>query len=161
MPRTLVVDPSNVRSASFITTPDIPVNQYKPNFAAELETHGKDGLVDILHDMIVIRAVRDHAQRDQDHGRLERASSTTTAARRTSPSARRPPPSARPAQLGVDDFIFGSHRSHGEILAKGLSAIAQARPSRRSRTIMKGFLGGETLARRREGRPRRPAGPGR
>ena len=55
MPRTLVVDPSNVRSASFITTPDIPVNQYKPNFAAELETHGKDGLVDILHDMIAVR----------------------------------------------------------------------------------------------------------
>src|SRR5947207_13697111 len=25
--------------------------------------------------------------------------------------------------LGVDDHIFGSHRSHGEILAKGLSAI--------------------------------------
>jgi 2-oxoisovalerate dehydrogenase E1 component len=27
--------------------------------------------------------------------------------------------------LSVDDFIFGSHRSHGEILAKGLSAIHQ------------------------------------
>jgi 2-oxoisovalerate dehydrogenase E1 component len=27
--------------------------------------------------------------------------------------------------LDVDDFIFGSHRSHGEILAKGLSAIAK------------------------------------
>ena len=25
--------------------------------------------------------------------------------------------------LEVDDYIFGSHRSHGEILAKGLSAI--------------------------------------
>ena len=27
--------------------------------------------------------------------------------------------------LDADDFIFGSHRSHGEILAKGLSAIAK------------------------------------
>ena len=27
--------------------------------------------------------------------------------------------------LTVDDLIFGSHRSHGEILAKGLSAIHQ------------------------------------
>ena len=25
--------------------------------------------------------------------------------------------------LDKDDFIFGSHRSHGEVLAKGLSAI--------------------------------------
>ena len=25
--------------------------------------------------------------------------------------------------LGVEDFIFGNHRSHGEVIAKGLSAI--------------------------------------
>ena len=25
--------------------------------------------------------------------------------------------------LGVDDFIFGTHRSHHEVIAKGLSAI--------------------------------------
>ena len=25
--------------------------------------------------------------------------------------------------LGVNDLIFGSHRSHGEVIAKGLSAI--------------------------------------
>ena len=33
--------------------------------------------------------------------------------------------------LTPDDYIFGSHRSHGEILAKGLSAIAQAGRRRR------------------------------
>ena len=27
--------------------------------------------------------------------------------------------------LTADDFIFGSHRSHGEILAKSFSAIAK------------------------------------
>ena len=27
--------------------------------------------------------------------------------------------------LSAEDYIFGSHRSHGEILAKGLSAIHQ------------------------------------
>ncbi|MBQ7485544.1 MAG: dehydrogenase [Oscillospiraceae bacterium] len=27
--------------------------------------------------------------------------------------------------LGKDDFLFGTHRSHGEVLAKGLSAIAK------------------------------------
>ena len=25
--------------------------------------------------------------------------------------------------LGVDDYMYGSHRSNGEILAKGMSAI--------------------------------------
>ena len=55
MTKSLVVNPDEVRAKGVITTPDIPVNQYKPNFAAELETHGKDGLVDILHDMIAVR----------------------------------------------------------------------------------------------------------
>ncbi|WP_331715557.1 hypothetical protein [Tessaracoccus coleopterorum] len=55
MPRNLIVDPSNVRARSVITAPEIPVNAYVPNFEKELETYGKQGLVDILHDMIAVR----------------------------------------------------------------------------------------------------------
>ena len=117
MPRTLVVDPSNVRSASFITTPDIPVNQYKPNFAAELETHGKDGLVDILHDMIAVRQFEtmlnsikttgawngvEYNHRGPAHLSIGQESAVVGQA----------------SQLDPTDFLFGSHRSHGEILAK-------------------------------------------
>jgi 2-oxoisovalerate dehydrogenase E1 component len=47
--------------------------------------------------------------------------------------------------LSVDDFIFGSHRSHGEILAKCYSAIWQL-DEKALEGIMKNFLGGETLA---------------
>jgi 2-oxoisovalerate dehydrogenase E1 component len=47
--------------------------------------------------------------------------------------------------LGVDDYIFGSHRSHGEILAKCYSAVTTLDEARLE-AIMKGFLGGETLA---------------
>jgi 2-oxoisovalerate dehydrogenase E1 component len=47
-------------------------------------------------------------------------------------------------ELGPDDFIFGSHRSHGEILAKCFSA-ARTMPETDVRTIMEGFLSGETL----------------
>jgi len=49
------------------------------------------------------------------------------------------------ANLDVDDFIFGSHRSHGEILAKCYSAIAKLDEAK-IQDIMKNFLGGETLA---------------
>jgi 2-oxoisovalerate dehydrogenase E1 component len=45
----------------------------------------------------------------------------------------------------VDDFIFGSHRSHGEILAKCYSAVWQL-DEKKLEAIMKNFLGGETLA---------------
>ena len=46
--------------------------------------------------------------------------------------------------LTRDDYIFGSHRSHGEILAKGLSAIKQLDEDELM-TIMKTYLGGNTL----------------
>ena len=47
--------------------------------------------------------------------------------------------------LGVDDVIFGSHRSHSEILAKGLSAIRQLSEDRLLE-IMRGFFDGATLS---------------
>src|SRR5690606_3076472 len=46
--------------------------------------------------------------------------------------------------LGPDDFIFGSHRSHGEIIAKSLSAIAKMDEGRLME-IMESYMGGTTL----------------
>ena len=48
------------------------------------------------------------------------------------------------ASLEPDDWIFGSHRSHGEILAKCLSASRRL-PERELLGTMERFLGGETL----------------
>jgi 2-oxoisovalerate dehydrogenase E1 component len=47
--------------------------------------------------------------------------------------------------LDVEDHIFGSHRSHSEILAKGLSAIRQL-DDERLLELMKNFFDGATLA---------------
>jgi 2-oxoisovalerate dehydrogenase E1 component len=46
--------------------------------------------------------------------------------------------------LDVDDFIFGSHRSHGEILAKGLSAISKL-GDKTLEEIMETHFDGKTL----------------
>src|SRR5579871_2818171 len=46
--------------------------------------------------------------------------------------------------LGVEDHIFGSHRSHGEILAKGLAAIEKLDDAALM-GIMESYLDGETL----------------
>ena len=46
--------------------------------------------------------------------------------------------------LGVEDFIFGSHRSHGEILAKGMSAIHKLSEDELM-DIMTNFFDGTTL----------------
>ena len=44
--------------------------------------------------------------------------------------------------LGIDDHILGSHRSHGEILAKGMSAIRKL-DDQSLIEIMENFLGGD------------------
>src|SRR5674536_173670 len=46
--------------------------------------------------------------------------------------------------LGVQDYIFGSHRSHGEILAKGLSAIHRLDEDSLY-DVMKNYFGGSAL----------------
>jgi 2-oxoisovalerate dehydrogenase E1 component len=46
--------------------------------------------------------------------------------------------------LTPDDFIFGSHRSHGEIIAKCLSAIAKMSEADAQR-VMEGYLDGAIL----------------
>ncbi len=46
--------------------------------------------------------------------------------------------------MNIDDYIFGSHRSHGEILAKGLSAINKL-SEKDLMDIMKNYFDGATL----------------
>ncbi len=144
MPKNLIVDPSNVRSASTITAPEIPVNQYRPNFAAELDKYGKQGLIDILHDMIAVRQFEtmlnsikttgawngvEYNHRGPAHLSIGQESAVVGQA----------------SQLDPEDFLFGSHRSHGEILAKCFSAARKLDPAQ-VEDIMKTFLDGETLA---------------
>ena len=46
--------------------------------------------------------------------------------------------------LDPEDFIFGSHRSHGEVLAKCLTAI-ETMPEDALMAVMKGYWDGEIL----------------
>ena len=61
-------------------------------------------------------------------------SPTSIPAPRTSPSY----------NLNINDFTFGSHRSHSEILAKGLSAIRKLDDGALQK-VMEDFFGGATL----------------
>ena len=62
--------------------------------------------------------------------------------------------------LGVEDFIFGSHRSHGEIIAKCLSAVAKL-PEQKLTAIMETYMGGAPLRVVQKGTHRVSPGPGR
>lgn len=144
MTKSLIVDPAKVRTAGRVEFPEIPINQYTFNLATEVGRHGEDGMVNMLHDMIVVRTFESMLDSIKKTGEWEGIAYNHRG----------------PAHLGVgqesayvgqaavltpDDQVFGSHRSHGEILAKCYSAMRQI-PADQLEEIMKGFLGGETLS---------------
>ncbi|MDK6474713.1 hypothetical protein QP168_10425, partial [Aerococcus urinae] len=55
MTKSLTVDPAKVRASGKITIPDIPINQYTFDLDTEVGRYGKDGMVQMLHDMIAVR----------------------------------------------------------------------------------------------------------
>ena len=143
MPKSLAVNPAEVRKAATLSAPPIPVNAYTPDFAAAKQRYGADGLVAMLRDMLAIREFEtmlgsikttggwqgvEYNHRGPAHLSLGQEAAAVGQA----------------VELDADDFIFGSHRSHGEILAKSYSAARKLTPEQLS-GIMSGFLGGDTL----------------
>ena len=96
MPKTLLIDPVEVRRPGVIVAPNIPINQYTPDPQAEAKTYGRDALVRIYRDMVLIREFETMLDRIKKEAST-RASSTATKAPPTCPSARKPPPLARPS----------------------------------------------------------------
>jgi 2-oxoisovalerate dehydrogenase E1 component len=118
----MFIDPARVRKAGKISFGTIPVNQYSRSIQEERKNFSDEDLITIYRDMYIIREFETmlHEIKTQNQYR--------------GISYNHPGPAhlsigQEAAAVGMawlltpDDFIFGSHRSHGEILAKGLSAI--------------------------------------
>jgi 2-oxoisovalerate dehydrogenase E1 component len=125
MPKSLFVDPKKVRKSGVVSFKDIQLNQYATPFDDEVKAFGKDNLVRIYRDMCIIRefetminlikTVGEYNGIKYDHPGPAHLSIGQEAAA-----------VGQAYVLDVEDYIFGSHRSHGEILAKGLSAIQKS-----------------------------------
>ncbi len=122
MPKSQNINPEDVRRPQFIEFGRIPVNQYNLTIEQEKKNFTTDDFVRIYHDMVIIR----------EFETMLNLIKTTNEYRGI--SYNHPGPAhlsigqeaaavGMAYTLGIDDYIFGSHRSHGEILAKGLSAI--------------------------------------
>ncbi|MDR1506267.1 MAG: dehydrogenase [Treponema sp.] len=148
MPKSQLVDPKDVRKPEIVKIPDIPVNQYKSDIKKEIEMYGKDHLVRIWYDMVTIREFETMLNTFKTQGAWQGIEYNHKGPAHLSMGQE----SAAVGQcvnLGIDDFIFGSHRSHGEILAKCYSSIWQLSRDKagekKLEQIMKNFLDGETL----------------
>lgn len=143
MPKSQFIDPAELRKSGKITFADIPVNQYKKTVAEERKNFSDADLVRIYRDMAIVREFEN----------------MLNLIKTTNEYAGIPYNHPGPAHLSMgqeassvgqaylldrDDFIFGSHRSHGEILAKGLSAIEKLGDAELM-AIMEGYFEGAIL----------------
>jgi 2-oxoisovalerate dehydrogenase E1 component len=149
MPKSIVVDPKEVRKPRIVRVKDIPVNQYKPDFKKELGLYGKERLVRVWHDMAVIREFENMLNTFKTQGAWNGIEYNHKGPAHLS-MGQEASSVGQCLNLTTDDYIFGSHRSHGEILAKCFSSLWQLSQNpdgeKKLEAIMKGFLNGETLA---------------
>jgi 2-oxoisovalerate dehydrogenase E1 component len=122
MPKVQFIDPSQVRKPGFVEFQPIPVNQYQKSVTEEKENFTSDEFKAIYHDMVLIREFETMLNLIKTKGEYNGTSYNHPGPAHLS-IGQESSAVGMAWTLTVDDFIFGSHRSHGEILAKGMSAI--------------------------------------
>ncbi len=143
MPKQLFIDPLKVRKPGKITFGEIPVNQYQKTLADEKENYSKEDLLEIYRDMVIIREFETMLNKIKTTNEYEGISYNHPGPAHLSIGQ-------EAAAVGMawlldpHDYIFGSHRSHGEILAKGMSAIRKLQDNELLDT-MQNYMDGVTL----------------
>ena len=143
MPKVQIVDPKEARKAGEITFKPIPVNQYKPDYKQEEKKYGKERLVKMYYDMLVIREFETMLNQIKVQGSYEGMEYNHPGPAHLS-IGQEAAAVGQAVNLDTDDYIFGSHRSHGEILAKCLSAVSKLDDEPLTK-IMDEFFDGATV----------------
>ncbi|MFM1918719.1 MAG: hypothetical protein RLZZ303_353 [Candidatus Hydrogenedentota bacterium] len=146
MPKTLMVNPAETRAARTIKLSDIPVHQYKKSIKQELKDNkalSKARLLRMYRDMALIRefeSMLDSIKKTTEY----RGISYNHAGPAHLSIGQEAAAVGECLHLGVEDHIFGSHRSHGEVIAKGLRAVEDL-AGKGLETIMTSFWDGVIL----------------
>ncbi|MCL2699706.1 MAG: thiamine pyrophosphate-dependent enzyme, partial [Defluviitaleaceae bacterium] len=144
MPKSQLLDPSEKRKPGVIKFTDIPVNAYATPIEQERDNFSDADFLRIYRDMAIIREFETALY-------LIKTTNEYNGVEYNNPGPAHLSTGQEAAAvgqayiLGKDDFIFGSHRSHGEILAKGLSC-AHKMDGRELYDVMKTFFNGEILS---------------
>ena len=143
MPKSLTIDPIEERRTAVIRAPEIRVNAYVSDPEAEAAAYSREQLVNIYHDMVLIREFETALDRFKKDG-VYRGIRYTHAGPTHLSIGQEAAAVGQCVHLEPQDFILGSHRSHGEILAKGLAAIRQLDEDRLLE-VMQNYMGGVAL----------------
>jgi len=143
MPKSQYMDPNVLRKSSFVKFTDIPVNQYKKSVKEETNNFSNDDFTRIYRDMAIIREFETMLL-------MIKTTNAYNGVEYNNPGPAHLSLGQEASAVGQaylldqDDYIFGSHRSHGEILAKGLVCIHKMNDDVLY-NIMKTFFGGAIL----------------
>ena len=143
MTKLITIDPAQARQRTVLKSPDVPVNAYVSDPKKEAEKYGTDNLVRIYQDMAYVRGFETMLDRIKKEGVYEGIAYDHRGPAHLSIGQE----AAAVGQcffLKPADFIFGSHRSHGEILAKSLAAI-EAMSEAELMGVMGAYMGGAPL----------------
>ncbi len=143
MPKSIVIKPEDVRKSDTLKIKSIPLNSYKPDIEKERKKYGDKTLVRIFETMLTIRTFETMLNDIKTQGVYRGIEYRHLGPAHLSIGQEA---SAVGIAINLDpyDFIFGSHRSHGEIIAKCYSAIDKLSDNELM-DIMSGYMNGEVL----------------
>ncbi len=146
MAKQLMVVPEKARQPETIELGSIPVNTYNRTIKQELKSNpdlSPTRLLRIYRDMAIIREFETMLDRIKKLGEYE-----GIAYKHAGPAhlsiGQEGAAVGECLHLDVEDHIYGSHRSHGEIIAKGLRAVEDLKGPRLE-TIMREYFEGVIL----------------
>jgi 2-oxoisovalerate dehydrogenase E1 component len=144
MPKSIILDPRELLAPSLIPGADIPVNAYNESLEQQRAHYSDEDFLAIWRDMAAIREFETilneiKIKRVYKGIQYEHLGPAHLSIGQEAAAV------GMAFTLTPDDHIFGSHRSHGEILAKGFSAI-RCLSDDALLGIMRSYLGGSILA---------------
>lgn len=122
MAKQIFIDPNERRKPSKVTFQDIPVNQYQKRMKDVRDEYTDEELKNILYDMLSIREFETMMQDLRLTGKYCDIPYNYSGPAHLCIGQE----SAAVGQafaLDENDFIFGTHRGHGELIAKGLNTL--------------------------------------
>ncbi|MCF6285416.1 MAG: thiamine pyrophosphate-dependent dehydrogenase E1 component subunit alpha, partial [Candidatus Hydrogenedentes bacterium] len=131
MPKPLMVDPEVVRKASTIDLGSIAVNAYNKTVKDELKSNKAitpERLLRAYRDMVIIREFENMLDSIKKTQSYEGINYNHAGPAHLS-TGQEAAAVGECFHLSVNDHIFGSHRSHGEVIAKGMRAINELKGS--------------------------------
>ncbi len=124
MPKSIDVLPERLNKHGKLHVPTVPLYRYNTAFDNEINTRGNDALIAALRHMMILREFETLLSALRSKGEYANVKCAYRGPAHLS-AGQEAVAVGMAMALDNQDHIFGSHRSHGEFLAKGLAAIGQ------------------------------------